>query len=180
MVKEIGPHLTQHTQHTARHDLLTTGAGGMLIRGGGGAQRMQMAAKAKKAAAATKTLVSRERGVRLEAHVTGQGRRDSVRVTIDNSWMEFNDERHPIRNISASGILVKPYKGMANIGDFVRLIVHIDDTGLEFKFSADASVARVEDDAVAFRFFAFAPGGKELLAQYFAVRFGSELFDLEA
>lgn len=178
MVKEIGPPPPQHVAH---HGQQTAATNPLQACRCGGAQRAQMAGKAKKAAPSpAKTMVQRDRNVRPDAQVAGQSRRDSIRVTIDNSWLEFNEEHHPIRNISASGILVKPYRGLANIGDFVRMMVHIDDSGLRFNFGADASVVRVEDEAVAFRFFAFAPGGKEMLAQYFAIRFGSELFNLEA
>ena len=157
MVKDIG---------------IPEGGDARTIRGSAGARRY--------AAGAPDEGQSPDPAVRGEAGPEGRGRRDSERVTVANSWIEYAGERHLIRNISASGILAQPYRGLAHVGEFVRMAVHIDDAGLEFSFNAEATVVRIERDAIAFKFFAFAPGGKDMLARYFTVRFGSKLFNLEA
>jgi len=109
-------------------------------------------------------------------------RRNSGRVEpgAGHSFAAFLGERHPVRNISASGILLEPYLGASTVGQFLKMTVSIRDSGMDFTFGAEATVVRVDQRAVAMRFFSILPEGKARLMEYFSRKLGSNLFNVKA
>jgi len=109
-------------------------------------------------------------------------RRGSPRADVGAGRIRasFLGSSYDVRNISASGLLILPYDGASTIGQFLRLMIAIDDCGLNFAFEADARVVRIERDSVAMQFHAISSEGRERLAAYFSRRFSSNLFDVKA
>lgn len=93
---------------------------------------------------------------------------------------EFLDARHPVRNISASGLLIQPYAGGSTVGQFLNMTIMLDDIGMRFSFGAQASVVRVEQGAIALRFYSISADGKRHLTGYFAKKLGTPLFNVRA
>jgi len=164
-------HGAEHLTGLNQANALRMKAGMGLLRTGMG-KRPQVAKK--------RVVIRQKKDVRPDAAVSGDNRRSATRVEIDDSWITFEDEQHPIRNISASGVLIQPFKGFAKQGDRKRFMVHIDDVGITFNFETDAVVVRVEGDSVAFKFSAFEEGAKDALIYYFKLKFGGDLFDVKA
>lgn len=178
MVKPVGPHgHAPHPPHGAEH--LSGINQGLALRLKSG-MRIIGPQGAKRPAVAKKRVVIRQKDVKADSAVSGDNRRGATRVEIDDSWIMFEDEHHPIRNISASGVLIQPFKGFAKQGDRKRFVVHIDDVGITFDFETDAVVVRIEGDSVAFKFAAFEEGARDALTYYFKLKFGGDLFDVKA
>lgn len=113
---------------------------------------------------------------------TESNRRASPRASIDAGHVRasFLGATYDVRNISASGLLVRPYGGKSTVGQFLRLSISIDDMGMTFGLEAEARVVRVELDSIAMQFHALSPDGRERLAAYFSRRFSNNLFDVKA
>jgi hypothetical protein len=89
-----------------------------------------------------------------EAERTGVNRRIDPRVRPKESWVEIDGVRYEVWDVSASGLLVRPYSGDHKVGASFDFRLHIrDEPQAEVVIDGGAVVVRLTKTEMAAQFF---------------------------
>jgi hypothetical protein len=89
-----------------------------------------------------------------EAKRQGADRRLDPRIRPKEAWVLIGERRYEVWDVSASGILVRPYAGEHKIGASFDFRLHLrDDPNPEIVIDGGAVVVRVNEKEMAAQFF---------------------------
>ncbi|MBM3545700.1 MAG: hypothetical protein FJX54_02005 [Alphaproteobacteria bacterium] len=89
-----------------------------------------------------------------EAERQGADRRLDPRIRPKEGWVRIDDRRYEIWDVSASGILIRPYAGDHKLGASFDFRLHlVDAPNPEIVIDGGAVVVRVNEKEMAAQFF---------------------------